>query len=543
MPAPRHDEAVLQQTLEAYRDAGGDQTEAARTLGIPRSTFLSRLARAKKLGVDLKKLEAGGQVEAMRTKVNRLPKRGQVKRYICTSAQNNTKVWHGFENLKALADHYGAEILVGTFSYKKSSYGKASVKRGAKTGGATSDETWYDPAIVPFIRDERVQLAPGLVWCGEQNILPTATDPLTGFETYNGRQSGIFPHARIEMRSVPSAKFEGTKLNYSTGTITQRNYIQKRAGLRAEFAHCYGGLLVEVCPDGTWFVRQLHAGEDDSVYDLDLRVQAGEVTAGNRVEALSWGDVHTDMLEDEQRDLAWGKGGIMDLLRPRHQFLHDVLDFRSRNHWDLKNPHRMFEKHVQGRESVRDEVARVRALLLETAARPDCETVVVSSNHDMALERWLCSSDYRSDPLNAEFFLELQLEKYRAMRRGDEQFYTFERAIAMVGGAPEVRFLHEDESYVICHDDLGGIECGIHGDNGPNGSRGTPHNLSRLGRATSVGHTHSAGIFGRLYVAGVMGNLDMKYNKGPSSWTHSHIVTYPNGRRAIVTTFGGRFRA
>lgn len=35
----------------------------------------------------------------------------------------------------------------------------------------------------------------------------------------------------------------------------------------------------------------------------------------------------------------------------------------------------------------------------------------------------------------------------------------------------------------------------------------------------------------------------MGYNKGPSSWSHSHVVTYPNGKRAVVTMRGTRWRA
>jgi hypothetical protein len=27
----------------------------------------------------------------------------------------------------------------------------------------------------------------------------------------------------------------------------------------------------------------------------------------------------------------------------------------------------------------------------------------------------------------------------------------------------------------------------------------------------------------------------MGYNKGPSSWSHSHVITYPNGKRSIIT--------
>lgn len=36
---------------------------------------------------------------------------------------------------------------------------------------------------------------------------------------------------------------------------------------------------------------------------------------------------------------------------------------------------------------------------------------------------------------------------------------------------------------------------------------------------------------------------DWDYAKGPSSWTHSHIVTYPNGQRTIITLYAGKWRA
>ena len=548
MAAPRTDDAVLLAALKAYEDAGGVMAEAARRSGENLETFKSRVREARKR-FGIKRL-AHGRVEAIGAKKASLPAKGQVKRYVLTSAQNNTHVWQGFENVRALAEHYGAEIFVGTYSYNKSAYGEASTKRGK--GPTVKDQgNWYDPAVEPYIVDGRVQLAPGLVWCGEMNILPTAKDPLSGLETYAGRQSCVVPHAKIEMRSVASGKNEGTKLNFTTGTITQRNYISKRAGLEADFLHAYGAVVVEVCADGTWFVRQLHAGDDDSIYDLDLKVQAGMVTnyvaEGGQAEAISWGDIHAELLEDEQFQVAWGEAGIFETLRPRHQFMHDVLDMRFRNHHESKDPHKMFAKHIRGKESGRAEVGRARRFLIDTK-RDWCQTVVVSSNHDMALERWLREADYRYDPVNAIFFLELQLAKYKAIEAGDKGFYLFEYACRELytegaGTLIGVKFLKEDESFVICRDGLGGIECGMHGDKGPNGAKGTPQNLRKLGRPATIGDKHTAGIYGKLYVAGVTGPLDMGYNRGPSSWTHSHVLTYPNGRRAIVTVFNGKWRA
>jgi exonuclease III len=97
-------------------------------------------------------------------------------------------VW---ENLLALAGHYEAELLVGTFSYNKNAYGPLAVKRGTK--GEYHRELWYDERLEPYLCDERIELANGLVWCGEMNIQPTAPDPLEGLETYSGRKSASSP--------------------------------------------------------------------------------------------------------------------------------------------------------------------------------------------------------------------------------------------------------------------------------------------------------------------------------------------------------------
>ena len=94
--------------------------------------------------------------------------------------------------------------------------------------------------------------------------------------------------------------------------------------------------------------------------------------------------------------------------------------------------------------------------------------------------------------------------------------------------------MDEDESLKIA-----GIEHGMHGHLGPNGARGNPKNLRTAGKA-NTGHTHSAGIVDGVYTAGVYGELDMGYNKGLSSWSHSFIITYPNGKRTICTIKDGR---
>jgi hypothetical protein len=336
---------------------------------------------------------------------------------------------------------------------------------------------------------------------------------------------------------------QAAKFNYTTGCCTLRNYIQKKAGLKAEHGHAYGALIVEVDAAGDWWVRQLHATDRGDFQDLDVVVRDGGVTAGNRVEAINWGDIHVEQLDPVVRKLSWGRGGILDTLRPRYQFMHDTLDFKSRNHHDARNPHEMFRKWARGQDNVEAELKRVAAFLAAESKRKSCTTVVVDSNHDAALTRWLRESEFRADPVNARFYLRAQRLVYDALAAGRKHFHLLRTLMRHYGVPADVRFLGPDESFVICKS-AGGIECGMHGHAGPNGSRGSPRALARLGRAVNSGHTHSAGIIDECYTAGVSGELNMGYNSGaPSSWSQTLIVTYATGRRAIVTLWKGKYRA
>ena len=117
--------------------------------------------------------------------------------------------------------------------------------------------------------------------------------------------------------------------------------------------------------------------------------------------------------------------------------------------------------------------------------------------------------------------------------------YAMEQEAGLKPGA--VTFLLPDESY-----EVGEVELGQHGHLGPNGAFGSPSNLAKIGKKMTSAHTHSAGIYHGLFVAGTSTKLtrDWDYTMGPSSWSWSHVVQYANGQRCIVTTIktesGGR---
>lgn len=478
-----------------------------------------------------------------------LPPEGHVSRYIITSVQNNTYLFEpGWKSLNQLADYYDAQILVGTYNYDVSSYGVHAVKGGHVKKGTQKSPLWY---AVPDgeICDEDIELAPGLVWVGKQmHIEATAVNPLSGLQSHFGRKSTIFPHTKLAMESVPTIPGHGTKFMYTTGTMTQRNYIEKKAGFKADFHHCYAGLLVEVDSDGNWFVRQLNADSEGTIYDLDLKATPKEVTHGHRVSAINWGDLHVAEMDPTCRNLAWGSGGILDTLRPSYQFMHDSLDFKTRNGHHTKRtlPHDRLRSWAAGHRSVEEETGSVANLIRE-ASRDFCTNVVVDSNHDRFFDEWLRIEDWRNDiGVNTLYFLDAQRFYVASILKDPEAPVNLLRwAVSRHWKEPNhsTIFLDEDESFVICPDANGGIECGIHGDRGAGGSRGSPTQFKRLGRKVNLGHTHIAGIYDGAYYAGTWSKLKLDYNKGLSAWSHSFIITYENGKRTIVTVWKGKWKA
>jgi len=477
----------------------------------------------------------GGRTRGVRP----LPASGEVSRYVLTSVQNNTHVHEAlWLNVLALASHYGAELLVGTYTYNKSAYGRKAIKRGSDADRST--EPWYDPQVLEHLCDETVQLAPHLVWRGELNILPTATNPLSQMDAYGGRDSCLVPHAKFAMQAVAGLAGEGTKHNYTTGTVTQRNYIQKKLGILSEQYHGYGALLVEVCDDGAWFVRQLQATEEGVLRDFDLRVDGGEVTVGNPIAAVTWGDLHVRVMDPEVRRLAFGPGGMLDQLRPEVQLVHDIIDFRSRNHHEAKDPIAAVRKHLDGSESVSAEVDEVRDFLIDEATRDWCQTVVVPSNHHEAMTRWVKEADWKRDPVNARYYLLCALWLIDGVK--DLFAFALDRSFLERGNMSPadcgIRFLEDDEPLVVA-----GVELGQHGHLGINGARGNGRSFSKLGRAATTAHEHSACIHLWNWVVGTCTRLRIGYNRGPSSWSHTQGITYPEGTRTLVTMWKGRYRA
>ncbi len=537
---------VLLATVRAVQEHG-TITAAAIALGCGRSRVSERMTQAKAQGLVS---EPGGTLKIFESKALKLPAKGRRKVFILTSAQNHTKLHPCWTDLLALAKHDSAQIMVSVFKYNKDALGqRGAAKSDAYASREEELKAEYPREIIPYVCDDRIDLTPTITFCGELNVLPTATDPLGGLESYTYRKSTIVPHPKLALKCVPAMPGEGVKIMYTTGCVTQRNYIKRAAGYKAEAFHNYGALLVEVDAEGSWWCRQLSVGTDGAIYDLDRRVKGGVVTTGHRLENITWGDAHIYKSDKIVAGVSWGKtkDSIIEVLRPRSQHVHDLLDFGPRSHHTRKDPHEVFRSHMMGTWGVLPELKETARALWEDIARPWCDTYVVDSNHHRHLARWLKEVDWRDDPENARTLLEFNLRYLNAIADQEPDFDLFEYAMRFCGGlnraCTNVKFLREDESHVILPKIEGGIEAGLHGDRGANGAKGTITGFGKMDRKVNGADKHAIAINNHAFFAGASALLNMGFNHGLSSWTHGHIITYANGTRAILSVWKGKWRA
>lgn len=513
----------------------GGKRAAARALGIPESTLRLQLKRERQ--------------NAMRSFV--LPKPEQARldparttHFIITAAQDKTEIHEDFwRNLQAYAGFLGAEIMVGGFTYSKRLFEENDPR-------VRSENVWFDSRIEDLVQHDPVLLGDGLIFCAEMNTLPTAVQPLSGLDAYTGSRWGIFPHAKYQLRTIATMKDALSKQIMTTGAVTLPNYIRKKAGVKAQFHHIIGAIVVSVAPDGAFWCRPVQANdlEDGSFYDLDRFVSKGKVTTGHRPEALVCGDIHREKLDPVVALTTWGLDvetglvnpdlpSLTNMLRPKRRIYHDLTDFSARNHHNIKDHHFRFKNHwTKGKDNVRDDLM-ASATFLAAIASPEIEDVVIQSNHDNALLKWVKTAEAKLDPENYEFWLECELHCIRAYKMGHDPFLYQDVIMKMVG--PQLVntiFVQEDSSYMVK-----GVELAIHGHYGANGARGSANAFNKMGPKSITGHTHSPSVTDGHTCVGVNGNLDMGYNVGLSSWSHTDALLYPNGKRALITLMHGRW--
>lgn len=455
---------------------------------------------------------------------------GGTSRFIVTAAQNATPVHKDFmRSLGTACNKLNAELLVIPLRYKNPT--------SRWTDSQANEEVWADE-IAPYLYNARKALCKNLIVLGDCKTQPTASQPLSGFEAMTHGESGILGHTKLALRSIPTPQSRFPKLMTTTGAVTVKNYTDSKAGKLGEFHHTLGAALVEV--QGSKFhLRQLNAGKDGGFFDLDTFYGPDMATSGHAIEALTMGDTHVDFICPQVKRATFDRGGIIDTLKPKHLVWHDLLDGHAVNPHHYGNPFHAIAKNRGDRRNAEAELRRACAFV-DAHTPEQVLSVIVSSNHDDFLGRWIVATDWRTDAENAQFYLETALEMVRRTKLspgGTEYPNAFQMWAQRLLQGDRFKILNNDESYLIA-----GIENGMHGHRGPNGARGSIKNLRRIGVRSNIGHAHAPGIDEGCYQGGTSTLLQLEYTGGPSSWLNTHILTYKNSKRSLINIIDGEYR-
>lgn len=443
------------------------------------------------------------------------------KRFIVSWCQSETKIHDKFlTNIEAYAKHIDADISIIAGRYKNPTSLKKS--EAAKNKEEKTDKSW-DARVVPYLDANRHKIHKYLCILSDLKIQPTASTPLSGINGLTGLESCIVGHPRVHLKSLPVLDGYPNKLLLTTGAVSVENYTDTKSGKKGEFHHTLGFVVVEL--DGTNFhVRQVTADDDGSFYDLALFVDNGDVITHGGAEIVVFGDLHIGETNEEVLDASFK---MADRLKCNDIILHDVFNGHSISHHERSQPFQLLKRENDGSDNLYLELTNIAEFFRK---HNDFNFIVVRSNHDEFLDRWLSSNDWRN---NTNKMAYLEFAYHLAANPNCKGVIPLFLEMKEVTNA---YCLGIDESYRVLD-----IELGIHGHIGANGSRGGAIQYSQMNTKTVTGHSHSPIRLDGHSSVGTLTHLRVGYNTGPSSWLNTNVVIYPNGKHQHVHIINNKY--
>lgn len=454
------------------------------------------------------------------------------KRAIVVAAQNATPVhddWWAV--LNHMANDLNAELVVIPLRYKNAT----SVWTGSQ-----QNAEWYAPEVRPFLWNVSENLTSDMMILGDIKIQPTNSSPLSGADALSRGAHAVVGHTRAQSKSIPMMG-EPAKFLTTSGAVTVSNYSDTRVGRLGHFHHSLSAILVEV---GKMPRRLTYSENTKRVIDMGVAYYADRTETAPPSLALVMGDTHVDYVDPSVVKATFGRGGIVERTRPQHLIYHDLLDGHSCNPHHEGDPFADIAKYYGGRSEVSGETTRAIEFVAEHGRASlklgaQATSVLIPSNHIDFLRRWINKSDWKELPAqNRVFYLQTALTMAQNTKLTDkgieypDPFTELFRAAKV----PNTIALSLGKSFKLAE-----VELAMHGDHGPNGSRGSRQNLKRVASKSIIGHSHSPGEDEGCTQVGTSSRLQLEYNGGsPSSWLNTHCDLNADGKRQLITIIDGK---
>lgn len=387
-------------------------------------------------------------------------------------------------------------------------------------------EQWWDHRIQDYLFYNKLQFGDVII-SGDSRVQPTASKPLNGYEAFASENHFVIGHSRIHFKTLPRFKGDPLRVMASTGYVTHKNYSDSRTGERGELHHSYGFVVVERSAEDKnvcYYPRNVKVKADGSFCDLNITYDSSEgISKVESVEGIVLGDIHHEYLDND----FWDKTKeLIQEVNPERVVTHDVLDGATVNPHESKD---FFIQKVKIREDRFDVEKEVDSSLdfLNDLSELTKEVLVVESNHDHFLDRWINNRTFQQDLHNSEAFLKYATVQQTVDLRDHGCIYGY---LVDQGTNDNVRYIKGNESYRIAS-----YQCGYHGDVGVNGARGSIQSFSRLNTKMIRGHQHSPSVVNGVTTVGVTCQLHQYYNSdGMSSWANAHSIIHNNGKNQLL---------
>ncbi len=445
------------------------------------------------------------------------------KYFLVTWAQNNTPIHKGlWKRMGFYRDFLNADIHVIAGRYKNPTSVFTDV-----------DYEYWDEAVADYLDANRHDIHKYMSILSDIKIQPTAVNPMTGMQALSGVNSSIFGAPKVQLEMIPVLDGNRPKMMLTTGAITKKNYTDSKSGKVGDFHHTFGFAIVEIKDDETFFVRQVTANDKTGDFtDLYYRVDDKGVHDVDSIAAAVLGDIHYGHHDQQVLDKTME---MLDKIIPEHVVLHDVFDGNSISHHEMKDPFVQYGKEMLGTNDLEKEVDVMLTGL--GSFEKFNNVIIVRSNHDDFLDRWLKNEDWKKQPTykNSRLYMkysDILLEQY-----GRDPYNVKGVIPTLINQRyPKYKTLGRSSSYIVK-----GWELGQHGDVGSNGSRGSLLQFRKLNTKIIVGHYHSPGRKDGALAVGTSTGMRVGYNIGPSSWLQSHVIIHKDGRSQHINFINGEY--
>ena len=358
-------------------------------------------------------------------------------------------------------------------------------------------------------------------------------NPLTGLRRFGQTNiSYIIGNPKQQLEYAANSTVGYPKMLTSTGVCTQPNYRDNRIGNIGKNDHVQGGIVVTLDGDKYHFrhIQSTHKGE---FVDLGIKYTPLGKLKVDRADTLVVGDLHDAQTDEKAYEALINQ---IKYFSPKYIMLHDVFDAQSISYFDIGRSLSRTKKSIKNKLTLEKELASLGKRLehISSNSPSDSKILIVKSNHDEMLDKYLDNMRFVNEPNNTQIGVRLSnavLDKFDPLEEGVKEAY---------GKIPDkVRFLRRNEEFKRY-----GWMLSFHGDKGPGGSRGSMNGLEYSVGKGIVGHTHSAAILRGLYRVGTLERNDVEYIRGsPSNWTQTNAVIYNNGKAQLINTIDGKWKA